>query len=120
MLNLFQELNISRLRGVYDAGEDAYKLARRQIDDCQETAQRSISISTQVLAYKLWVQLNLQLFEFYKNANPEFLASSFETSRYQFEADIQKKQEGILEDTKAVIAQGMRIATSSDQVWFEK
>lgn len=110
---------MSRLRNIYDGGQDAHHFLIQKVEESLETAQKSSSVSTQVLAYRLWVQADLQFFDFYKQASVETLASCFGKSRMEFNAEIQKKQEDLITEAKAVIELGLSIATSITQVWFD-
>lgn len=116
--NLFQGRSLSRLEGIYDAGQDGFQLVRNKVENSLETAQKSSSISTEVLTYRLGVQLNVQMYNFYKNASATILAPCYEMSTSEFRADIRKKLEGLLTETREAINQGLKIATSSQQVWL--
>lgn len=109
---------MSRLKDIYDAGQDVFQLVLNKVEASLETAQKSCSISTEVLAYRLWVQLNVQMFSFYKNTNVRVMAQCFEQSSSEFRGEIREELEELLIETRGAIDRGLNIATSPQQVWL--
>lgn len=81
-------------------------------------AQKSSSISTQVLAYRLWVQLNIRVFDFYKATNSNTVAKCFEKDQTDFTVVTNNKLQDLIKEAQAVIELGLGIATSVSQVWY--